>query len=150
VLLGEYHLSLDDKGRLSIPAVLRHTLHDLYAPDDQTLVVTKYFEHCLVIYPKAVWMDIQQQLLDLHSDPSTRAFLRQFCASASLCHLDRQGRILIPPKLRQYADIASEALLIGVMRKLEVWSPVRWEAYDAQESGRFDTQTHARLMELRL
>jgi MraZ protein len=148
VLLGEYHLSFDDKGRLSIPAVLRHTLHELYAPDDQTLVVTKYFEHCLVVYPKAVWMGIQQQLLDLQSDPSTRAFLRQFCASASVCHLDRQGRILISPKLRQYAELASEALLIGVMRKLEVWSPARWEAYDAQESGRFDT--HTRLMELRL
>jgi MraZ protein len=148
VLLGEYRLSLDDKGRLSIPAVLRHTLHDLYAPNDQTLVVTKYFEHCLVIYPQAVWLEIQAQLLDLRNDPGARAFLRQFCASASVCHLDRQGRILIPPKLRQYADIDTEACVIGMMRKLEVWSPARWEAYDAQESGRFDA--HARLMELRL
>jgi MraZ protein len=148
VLLGEYRLSLDDKGRLSIPAVLRHTLHEFYAPNDSALVVTRYFENCLVIYPKAVWLEIQEQLLGLQNDAGSRAFLRQFCASASVCNVDRQGRILIPPKLRQYAEIDSEALLIGVVKKLEVWAPARWEAYDAQESTRFDT--HARLMELRL
>jgi MraZ protein len=148
VLLGQYHLSLDDKGRLSVPAVLRHTLHELYAPNDQTVVLTKYFEHCLVVYPKAVWLEIQEQLLALRNDASTRAFLRQFCASANVCNLDRQGRILIPPQLRQYADIDSEALLIGVVRKLELWSPLRWEAYDAHESSRFES--HTRLMELRL
>jgi MraZ protein len=148
VLLGEYRLSLDDKGRLSIPAVLRHTLHEFYAPNDNTLVVTRYFESCLVIYPKAIWLEIQEQLLGLQNDAGSRAFLRQFCASASVCNVDRQGRILIPPKLRQYAEIDSEALLIGVVKKLEVWSPVRWESYDAQENARFDT--HPRLMELRL
>lgn len=148
MLLGQYHLSLDDKGRLSVPAVLRHTLHELYAPNDQTVVLTKYFEHCLVVYPKAVWLEIQEQLLALRNDASTRAFLRQFCASANVCNLDRQGRILIPPQLRQYADIDSEALLIGVVRKLELWSPLRWEAYDAHESSRFES--HTRLMELRL
>ena len=148
MLLGEYRLSLDEKGRLSVPAVLRHTLHELYAPHDQTVVLTKYFENCLVVYPKAVWLEIQEQLLALRSDASTRAFLRQFCASANVCNLDRQGRILIPPKLRQYADIDSEALLIGVVRKFELWSPARWEAYDAHESARFEA--HTRLMELRL
>jgi MraZ protein len=149
VLLGEYRLSLDEKGRLSIPAALRHTLHELYAPNDQPLVVTKYFEDCLVIYPQAEWMDIQQQLLVLPSDPIVRAFLRQFCASAGVCPLDRQGRILIPPPLRQYAAIGAEAVVIGVMRKLEVWSPARWEAYGMQEEHRhFDT--HAPLMALRL
>jgi MraZ protein len=65
-----------------------------------------------------------------------------------VCNLDRQGRLLIPPKLRQYADINGEVLVIGVARKLELWSPSRWEAYDAAESSRFDT--NARLMELRL
>jgi MraZ protein len=112
------------------------------------VVLTKYFEHCLVVYPKAVWLEIQEQLLALRNDASTRAFLRQFCASANVCNLDRQGRILIPPQLRQYADIDSEALLIGVVRKLELWSPLRWEAYDAHESSRFES--HTRLMELRL
>jgi MraZ protein len=148
VLLGKYRLSLDDKGRLSVPAVWRHTLHELYAPNDQTLVVTKYFESCLVVYPKVVWLEIQEQLLELRNDASTRAFLRQFCASASVCNLDRQGRILIPPELRQYAEIDSEALMIGVMRKLELWSPARWAVYDTREGSRFESHTY--LMALRL
>jgi MraZ protein len=96
VLLGEYHLNLDDKGRLSVPASLRNTLHELYAPDDTTLVVTKFFENCLVLYPKAEWLTIQKQLL-LADDISSRAFVRHFCASANNVYLDRQGRVLILP-----------------------------------------------------
>jgi MraZ protein len=148
VLLGEYHLNLDDKGRLSVPASLRSTLHELYAPDDTILVVTKFFENCLVFYPKAEWLTIQKQLLDLPNDSSSRAFVRQFCASANVCTLDRQGRVLIPPKLRQYAEIDMEALMIGMVRKLEVWSPHRWEGYEASEASRFDTHEH--VMALRL
>jgi MraZ protein len=148
VLLGEYRLSLDEKGRLSVPAALRHTLHDFYAPDDQTLVITKFFEHCLVVYPKPAWLERQQQLLALPNNPSARAFLRQLCASASVCHLDRQGRILLPPKLRQYAAIDSEVLIIGMIWKLEVWAPDRWEVYEGDESSEFDK--HAFTTELRL
>lgn len=148
VLLGEYHLNLDDKGRLSVPATVRHALHELYAPDDTTLVVTKFFENCLVLYPKAEWLTIQKQLLDLPNDSSSRAFIRHFCASANVCTLDRQGRVLIPPQLRQYAEIDAEALIIGMVRKLELWSPRRWAGYEASEASRFDT--HARVMELRL
>jgi MraZ protein len=148
VLLGSYRLSLDDKGRLSIPAILRQAMRELYADDKPLLVVTKYFEHCLVVYPKAEWLGIQEQLLALRSDAGSRAFIRQLCASASLCPLDRQGRILVPAKLRQYAGIDSEALVIGTMNKLEIWSPSRWEAYDDKESPRFESRT--RSMELKL
>jgi MraZ protein len=148
VLLGEYHLNLDDKGRLSVPASLRHALHELYAPDATTLVVTKFFETCLVIYPKTEWLSIQKQLLDLPNNGSARAFMRHFCASANVCTLDRQGRMLIPPQLRQYAEIDAEALMIGMVKKLELWSPRRWEGYEASEASRFDT--YERVMELRL
>jgi len=148
VLLGEYHLNLDDKGRLSVPAGLRHALHEIYAPDDTTMVVTKFFENCLVLYPKAEWLSIQKQLLDLPNDGSARAFIRHFCASANVCTLDRQGRVLIPPKLRQYAEIDGEVLMIGMVKKLELWSPRRWEGYEASEASRFDT--HERVMQLRL
>jgi MraZ protein len=148
VLLGEYHLNLDDKGRLSVPASLRSALHEIYAPDDTTLVVTKFFENCLVLYPKAEWLTIQTQLLDLPNDGTSRAFVRNFCASANVCTLDRHGRVLIPPKLRQYAEIDAEALMIGVVKKLELWSPRRWEGYTASETPHFDT--HERVTALRL
>jgi MraZ protein len=145
LLLGEYRLSLDDKGRLSVPAAIRH---ELRTPDDQTLVITKFFEHCLVIYPKPAWLERQQQLLELPNSPGARAFLRQLCASASICNLDRQGRILLSPKLRQYAAIDSEVLMIGMIWKLEVWAPERWETYESDESSGFDK--HAFTEELRL
>ena len=148
MLLGEYHLNLDDKGRLSVPANVRHALREVYAPDDTTVVVTKFFENCLVLYPKAEWLTIQKQLLDLPNDSSSRAFIRHFCASANVCTLDRQGRMLIPPQLRQYAEIDAAALMIGMVKKLELWSPRRWEGYEASEASRFDT--HERVMELRL
>lgn len=149
MLLGEYSLNLDDKGRLSVPAGLRHQLRKMYtAPQDETVVITKFFEDCLVVYPQVVWASIQEQLLDLPNDPSSRAFLRHFCASASACSLDRQGRILLSPKLRQYAGIESEVLVIGLVKKLELWSPSRWEAYEARETSRFDT--HERVAALRL
>jgi MraZ protein len=148
VFLGQYRLSLDDKGRLSIPSALRHSLHEHYAPNNSSLVVTKFYENCLVIYPQPVWLEIQAQLQDLPNDPSSRAFVRQVCASASICSLDRQGRILVSSALRQYAGIDSEALLIGVMKKMELWSPARWEAYEASANDPFDT--NAQLMELRL
>ena len=146
MLLGQYHLSLDDKGRLSVPATLRNAIRDHFAPNDTTLVLTKFFEYCLVIYPQPVWLEIQAQLLDLPNDPPSRAFLRQFCASATICNLDRQGRMLVPAALRQYAEIDSEALMVGMMRKLELWSPARWEAYEADTQ--FDANAH--LMALRL
>ena len=148
MLLGEFRLNLDDKGRLSVPASLRNALHELYAPDDTTLVVTKFFENCLVLYPKAEWLTIQTQLLDLPNDGTSRAFVRHFCASANVCTLDRQGRVLIPPKLRQYAEIDAEALMIGVVKKLEIWAPHRWEGYAARETPHFDT--HERVTALRL
>lgn len=148
MFLGEYHLSLDDKGRLSVPASLRSALHKRYAPDDTTLVVTKYFENCLVLYPEAEWLAIQKQLLDLPNDSTSRAFIRHFCASANVCPLDRQGRVLIPPKLRQYAGIDGDARIIGVNNKLELWDPDRWESYTASEMPHFDT--HEPLKALRL
>lgn len=148
MLLGQYHLSLDGKGRMMIPSVIRNALHSQYAPDDSTLVVTKFFENCLVIYPQPVWLTIQEQLMELPNDPPSRAFLRQFCASATICNLDRQGRILVPVALRQYAEIDSEVLLNGLMHKLELWSPVGWEAYETSAEAQFDTNAH--LMGLRL
>ena len=147
-LLGEYPLSLDDKGRPSVPSALRASLRDLYAPEDDALVVTKYFEDCLVIYPLPIWRDISTQLFDLPNDPTSRAFRRHFFASATECRLDRQGRILVPAKLRQYAGLTSEALLIGMIRNLELWSPERWNDYEDSANAQFDNNSS--LMGLKL
>ena len=79
VLVGEYDLSLDEKGRLSVPAGLRHILNELYGPEDGNLLfITKYFENCLVVYPKPVWVDIQEQVNELPNDAKIPLFHTQF------------------------------------------------------------------------
>jgi MraZ protein len=149
VLVGEYDLSLDGKGRLSVPAGLRHILRELYGPEEgNSLFITKYFENCLVVYPKLVWADIQEQVNNLPNDAKSRSFIRSFFSSASVSTLDRQGRILVPQKLRQSAGIGSEAHLMGVGRKLELWSPTRWEAYEANQPT--DFELHEQIAALKL
>lgn len=149
MLVGEYDLSLDEKGRLSVPAGLRHILHELYGPDDGSLLfITRYFESCLVVYPKPVWMDIQEQVNELPNDAKSRSFTRSFYSSASMLNLDRQGRMLIPQKLRQCAGIGAEAHMVGVGRKLELWSPTRWEAYEVNQPT--DFESHEQIAALKL
>ena len=149
MLVGEYDLSLDEKGRLSVPAGLRHTLQTLYgAEGGNTLFITRYFENCLVVYPKAVWMEIQEQVFALPNDAKSRSFTRSFYSSASMLNLDRQGRMLIPQKLRQCAGIGAEAHMVGVGKKLELWSPTRWEAYEASQPT--DFESHEQIAALKL
>ncbi len=138
MLAGQKRLVLDDKGRLSVPASWRHALHELYAPNDQPLVVMKGFDRCLAVYPKAVWLNVQEQLLALPNDANTRAFIRHFCASASVCNLDRPGRILIPPDLRQYAGIESEVVMVALMNRFEVWSAEHWDVEEAKNGNRLE------------
>jgi MraZ protein len=139
---------LDDKGRLSIPSSIRTTLHKLYAPHATSLVVTRFFERCLVAYPEPEWLALQDQLANMPNEESSRAFLRHFYASAHVCTLDRQGRILLPPKLREYAGLDTEVHMFGLMKKLELWSPQHWEAYEASETSRFDTNEHVKALRL--
>ena len=78
MLVGEYDLSLDEKGRLSVPAGLRHILQELYGSEGgNTLFITRYFENCLVVYPKPVWMDIQEQVNELPNDAKSPLFYTQ-------------------------------------------------------------------------
>lgn len=150
MLVGEYDLSLDEKGRLSVPAGLRHILHEHYggSEDGNLLFITRYFESCLVVYPKPVWVEIQEQVNELPNDAKARSFTRSFYSSASMLNLDRQGRMLIPQKLRQYAGISSEVHMMGVGKKLELWSPTRWEAYEANQPT--DFESHEQIAALKL
>ena len=129
MLLGEYRLSLDDEGRLSLPASVRQTLREMYAPDEDTLVITRFFEGCLVLYPRAEWLRALEQL---QGDGAPRALLRSFRASAEVLTLDRQGRVCIPPAFRRYAEIDKEVFLVGMVRKLELWASHRWDTLEAR------------------
>jgi division/cell wall cluster transcriptional repressor MraZ len=133
MLMGEYRLSLD-AGRLTLPVSIRNALHELYAPDDTSLVLSMFFDGCLVLYPRVQWFKMPQRL---RREGATPVELRDFLTKAALCPLDPEGRVYLPHLFCQYAEITEETLLIGVVCFMELWSPHRWEEYVAEETGRW-------------
>ena len=127
-MTGQYAHNIDAKGRLFIPAKLREEL-------GQTFHVTIGLDHCLSIYSNESW----DAFMDKHRDlPYRKAkALRVLSANAVDCEPDAQGRILIPAKLRQYADLQKEVVVIGSFDRAEIWSADRWAREEALafESG---------------
>ncbi len=123
MLIGEYNHNLDAKGRLIIPSKLRSSL-------GASFVITKGLDTCLFIYPKEEWDIIREKLKKLPmTNKDARSFVRFFFSGASQCSLDKQGRILIPENLRDYAGLSKEAMIIGVSTRLEIWDSRKWEEY---------------------
>lgn len=123
MLLGEYQHSVDDKGRIAIPAKFRKTLA-------RGVVVTRGMDTCLYLYPLEEWTQFAEKLSRLPINQSnSRAFARLMLAGASNADIDSQGRILIPDYLRQYAGIKSQAVIIGLYNRAEIWDEGCWQQY---------------------
>jgi MraZ protein len=133
MLLGEYHLSLDRAGWLRLPSSIRHALRELYAPDDTALILSMFFERCLVCYPRAEWFKAPERLARMGATPLD---LRDFQTRKAVCLLDPEGRLYLPHLFRQHAEIERDVLVVGVVCYLELWSPHQWEGYGAGEAGR--------------
>ena len=119
---GEFAHSLDEKGRLAIPVKFR-------ARFKEGAVVTRWLGECLAIFPTAEWAAINAAILQRpRTDPTVNEFVHFIVAGAHEADPDAQGRIVVPAHLRQYAGLASDALVIGASRNLEVWEPARWHA----------------------
>ncbi len=119
---GEYSHHLDNKGRLIIPARFRPLL-------DSGAVLTRGIDHNLVIYPHDVWGTLCQQLNALpYTHPTGRAMRRLLFSGVVEITLDKQGRLLVPAYLREYAALADEVLLVGMEQFIEIWEPRRWQA----------------------
>ncbi|MGE5586385.1 MAG: division/cell wall cluster transcriptional repressor MraZ [Bacillota bacterium] len=128
--IGTYEHAVDDKGRLAIPAKFREGL-------GQRFYATKGLDRCLFLFPEPEWQKQQAQLASLPlTMRDARAYSRLFFAGACECELDKQGRINIPPYLREYAEISKDVVVIGVMSRIEVWSREAWSEYSgkAEES----------------
>jgi MraZ protein len=120
MFLGEYVHTIDEKGRLAVPARFRA---DLAAG----LVVTRGIDRCLAIYPLEEWKRLAEQVSALPiTDRRARAFRRLVFANASDVIPDKQGRVLIPPRLREYAGINGEVVVTGLDTYIEVWGPEAW------------------------
>jgi MraZ protein len=126
VFKGTYRHRIDPKGRLPVPAVFRRGLADAGAG---SLVVT-VLDQCLAAYAPAEWARLEAQLhaLPAFSRP-VKALTRLLTSRAADCELDVQGRILLPAHLRQAAGLAGEAVVVGVLNRIEVWSPDAWDSF---------------------
>jgi MraZ protein len=132
MFMGEYQHNLDAKGRLFIPARLREGLGDRF-------VLTKGLDGCLFAYPRAEWDALEHKLKSLSFTRSdARAFARLFFSGAIECEVDKQGRILIPGNLREYATLQKDAVILGVSSRVEVWSKSRWDEYSARTEASYE------------
>jgi len=126
MFLGEFHHTLDDKGRLSIPATFRAELAS-------GAVVTRGLDRSLFLYPKSVWEVIASKLASLPiGQADTRAFARLMLAGAREMEIDRSGRITIPDLLRTYAGMSREVVVTGLYDRLEIWDKDSWSVYATQ------------------
>ncbi len=121
MFLGEYQHTIDEKGRLTIPAKHRIELNEA--------MITRGLDHNLVLYPMSEWEQLAARLRQLPiTDPSARALQRLFFSGAQEVTPDRQGRILIPPYLREYAGIENDVIIAGMQSYVEIWSPAAWSS----------------------
>jgi len=96
----------------------------------EKFILTKGLDECLFAYSLEEWSNLEQKLKTLpFTDKDVRAFVRFFFAGATECELDKQGRILIPQNLRDYAKLEKELYIIGVSTRVEIWEKNKWEEY---------------------
>jgi len=121
---GSSHHTIDAKGRIIIPARFR----DHIKADGRYGVMVTTMDNCLFAYPFEEWYKIENKILSLaETSEYMRQFRRVFIGGAFECPCDKQERILIPPTLRQQAELEKEIALVGVLRHFEIWSLEKWE-----------------------
>lgn len=128
MFLGTYEYTLDDKGRLSVPSRFREILAEKQIPEK--LIITQGLDTCLFGYPLDEWKTFEQKIIHRPLNRGDdRYFVRRLLAGAVECPLDKQGRIVLPAALRQYAGLAREVVIVGVSNRFEIWAPDKWQDY---------------------
>lgn len=129
--MGEYHHSLDEKGRLIIPSKFREEL-------GSSFVVTRGLEGCLFLYSQMNWQSVMTQLNTLpFTKKDARNFSRFFLSGAIQSEFDKQGRISITPSLKEYAGLIKDCVIIGVGDRLEIWSEEAWKKFFQENQADF-------------
>ncbi len=123
---GSFEHSVDSKGRVSVPSRFREIFAERY---DGRLVLAMDLDRCLTAYPLEEWERLEEKIKGLPMmQKEVKDFMRYFFSSASECELDKQGRILIPPALREKAGINKSVMLVGIINKIEIWDSAVWKA----------------------
>ena len=123
VFTGEYRHTVDDKGRIAVPAKFRAQL-------DAGAVVSRWLDPCLAIHTAAGWESLSTKVAALpFTDQTARRFTRFVFAGSAPAELDRQGRVLVPAYLRESIGLTADAVVVGTHDHVEIWAPDRWEDY---------------------
>ena len=125
MFMGEYNHTVDTKGRLIIPSKFREQLGEEF-------IVTKGLDGCLFVFPQDEWRAFEEKLRTLPlTQKGARQFTRFFVAGATPCELDKQGRILLPATLREFAGLDKDVVLAGMLNRIEIWSKDKWTENNA-------------------
>lgn len=135
--LGSYLHQIDDKGRLSLPAPFRR------GEADSPMVLLQVHGDSLSLYPRSAWQEVESKLREyLHRHPGGRHDVLRVTANAVEVTPDKQGRVPIPPRMREAVGLDGSALVVGVLDRIEVWNPERFESSVVGASPEFDRFTH--------
>ncbi|SDM72153.1 division/cell wall cluster transcriptional repressor MraZ [Acetanaerobacterium elongatum] len=135
MLMGEYEHTLDPKGRVIFPAKLREDLGDNF-------IIAKGLDNCLFVYPPAQWQRLQDSINALPFSKAS-ALQRFFFSGASEAISDKQGRVLIPANLRQYAGLDKDIIIVGASVRAEIWDKTKWQ----EQSARLTAETIENVMD---
>ena len=132
MFMGEYSHTIDTKGRLIIPSKFREEL-------GETFVVTKGLDGCLFVFSDEEWKAFEIKLKSLPlTNKNARQFARFFVAGATPCELDKQGRILLPATLREFAVLEKDVVLTGMLNRIEIWSKEKWNENNSLDDVAMD------------
>lgn len=135
MFIGEYQHTIDEKGRMAIPAKMRGQLLD-------GAVVTRGLDNCLFVYTKPEWEKLAEKLAALPlTNANSRAFARLMLAGAMDVEFDKQGRILLPAYLREFASLKSKAVIAGLYNRLEIWNEEAWKNFKKKTEENTDEIT---------
>ena len=132
MFMGEYSHTIDTKGRLIIPSKFREEL-------GETFVVTKGLDGCLFVFSDEEWKAFEIKLKSLPlTNKNARQFARFFVAGATPCELAKQGRILLPATLREFAGLEKDVVLTGMLNRIEIWSKEKWNENNSLDDVAMD------------
>jgi len=133
MITGEFRCSLDEKGRLLIPARMRADVAG------SIVILTRGVENCLWLFPPEEWKTFSEKLIGSTSllQEESRLIQRRMIAPAQETEIDKAGRIVIPPTLREYADLKKECLILGLKKYMEIWSEASYQSYLEANEAKF-------------
>ena len=122
--LGEYEATIDAKGRFLLPGSLKKQMPE----GTNTIVISRGFEKCLLLYPLKAWEAIEEKIKKLNDfNPKVSQFRTLFVGGASYVDLDSAGRVLLPPSLKEYADLSKDILLASDIDKIKIWDSGKYK-----------------------